>query len=170
MDNWLQERSIRRYFKISFDPASPRKYTYTCTHCHWKTVLLFHEDEICLSHAQRHVDYHCVVSNAVLDPRLDKNNAEWKSRGFRDQRKQYNLAIKPDQTTITDYFDIDKFTSSIDDVIYVRKKMNESIGTDETVTDKPILDLVCRLSVVSFVIFNENRAKISYKSPLCAFF
>ena len=137
MDRWLQEKGIERRFQIT--ESSQRKYTFTCVHCQWKSVLPVSQNTVSLLQAQRHVEHHCVVA---LTTHTENPSPQWKYRHFRTERKLYNAAMKEDQTITNDYFDPDQFTRSINEVSVVREKVNETFGNEKSITVKPILDML----------------------------
>ena len=70
------------------------------------------------------------------------SSSNWNSRNFRNQTELIKAASEPGQTKITDYFDIDNLSSSIDSVDFIRDKVNKTFGIDENVTVQPILKLL----------------------------
>ena len=138
----LQEKRVDRCFRITNDQND--EFIFTCLHCHWKSVLVIHDDVACLRFVKNHITHHCIVSISVEVPESDASDAssKWNSRHFRNQVKLVKASTKPGQTKITEFFDINKLTSSIDDVVFLRKKVNESIGAEENLTVQPILKLL----------------------------
>ena len=72
------------------------------------------------------------------------DSSKWNSRKFREQKKLRKDSIKPGQTKITDYIDIERLSSTINDVVFIRKTINQTIGVEqaEDVSVKPILKLL----------------------------
>ena len=83
------------------------------------------------------------INIAAPNPESDSpDSSKWNSRGFRNQRKLLKDSVKQGQTKITEYFDVEQLTSTIDDIVFIRKKVNETIGENEDVSVKPILKLL----------------------------
>lgn len=81
-----------------------------CVHCHWKTVLVMHDDVICLNGVCNHISHRCIVHVLVQNPENDSSScsSKWNLRIYRKREKLLKSASEPGQTRITDFFDIDE--------------------------------------------------------------
>ena len=55
IDCWLEEKGIKRRFRVSTSPTSINNCTYTCLHCHWESIIVVHEDVACLNFIKNHI-------------------------------------------------------------------------------------------------------------------
>ena len=121
--------------------SSANNCTFTCLHCHWEAIVVQHKDFACLNFIKNHMLLHCDVT-LDTDTSQTPSSSKWNSRNYRTKRKLLKESLKSGQTKITEYFDVEHLSSSIDDVVFIRKTVNQSIGQGETVSVKPILQLL----------------------------
>lgn len=156
IQDWLQQKGITRLYRVI---NSNNNFTFVCLHCHWKTILVIHEDTACLNHVCSHITNHCIVHASVNVPETDASSSssvKWNSRSFRNREKLLRASMEPDQTKITEFFDIDTFSSSVNDIVFIRKKVNETLGAEEDMTIAPMLKLLYSNAL--------NNAKVKSKS------
>ena len=141
VEQLFQKRNITRLFRIT---CNDKECIYVCVHCHWKTVLAIHDDVVCLNSVGNHISHHCIVHVSVQNPVNDSTSSsfKWNLRAYRKKEKLLKSASKPGQTRITDFFDIDTFSNSVDDIVFIRQNVNKSLGLEEESTVAPILKLL----------------------------
>ena len=139
--NLYKELCVKKSFRIV---TKNDNFLFTCLNCHWESVLLIHDENVaCLKFIKEHISLHCInLQKFDLEPTETPSSSKWNSRSFRNQSKLVKASTATGQTKITDFFDIDKLTSAIDQVTFIREKVNKAFEIENDYSVKPILKLL----------------------------
>ena len=101
---------------------------------------MIHEGKTCLQFVKDHIHNQC--SDTFFEPTEKQTSSKWNSRTYRNQAKLLKASSAPGQTKMTEYFDVEKFSTAVNEVIFVREKVNEAFDCDKDSSIKPILKLL----------------------------
>ena len=137
VSNLHKELAVEKSFRIVLKNEN---FLYSCLKCHWESSLVIHKGKTCLQFVKDHIHNQC--SDTFFEPTEKQTSSKWNSRTYRNQAKLLKASSAPGQTKMTEYFDVEKFSTAVNEVIFVREKVNEAFDCDKDSSIKPILKLL----------------------------
>lgn len=154
-----EEHNVYKSFQIISQNDS---FLFTCLNCNWQSVLVLHDSKPCFRVVKDHLNLHCLGNReSNTDESFDVvgsscSSSKWNSRTYRNQTKLMKASSAPGQTKITEFFDIDNLSSDIDNVSFIRQKVNKAFEAEKDLSVKPILKLLFENAVKNSNIMSKS--------------